>query len=180
MGENEPQALVLQDHKTWYLSVHMHACMISFAWISKSSLLYACHGNNVGHSLANQIPWHTPCLAFHKPFEPNPQPFGHKPWPRIGIFLPLPLEERVEGSPKKKFHLLLNCECASKKQKKKRKSPIKDWRKGKRENPQSKIEGKQEKEKIPDQRSEESKREIDRKVVGLDNVQSCYKQERNE
>jgi len=67
-----------------------------------------------------------------------------------------------------------------KKQKKKRKSPIKDWRKGKRENPQSKIEGKQEKEKIPDQRSEESKREIDRKVVGLDNVQSCYKQERNE
>ena len=74
--------------------------------------------------------------------------------------------------PKKKFHLLLSCECASKikrkrenprskiggKQKKKRKPPIKDWRKARK------------RKKISDQRSKERKREIYRKIIGPDNV----------
>ena len=42
----------------------------------------------------------------------------------------------MKGSPKKKFHLLLSCECASKS-------------KGKRENFQSKIGGKKKKKKFP-------------------------------
>ena len=54
-------------------------------------------------------------------------------------------------------------------QKEKEKEKIHDQRleegKRKRENPRSKIGGKQEKEKILDQRSEERKREIYRKVI---------------
>ena len=77
-----------------------------------------------------------------------------------------------------------------KKQKKKRKSPIKDWRKAKK---------KKKKRKFPDQRLEESerkKKKISRSKIGrkqkqniqkgrwtrqcLNNVQNCHKQERKE
>jgi len=75
-------------------------------------------------------------------------------------FYPYPQKKEQEALPKKKFHLLLSYECASEskrkrenprskiggKQRKKRKFPIKDWKKSKR------------KEKIPNQRLEKSKR----------------------
>ena len=78
--------------------------------------------------------------------------FGHKTWPG-SEFLPLPLEERTEGSPQKKLLLPSGYKCASKEKERK------------------------EKRKSTNQRLKESKRKIEKerkenteRFFGLDNV----------
>ena len=122
--------------------------------ISKSSLLHVCHGNNVGHPL---YPWtggQTNTLTYIM----SSRSTSLEPKSQLTINLDpgwecpsLPSEENKEKKvPNQRL-----------KESKRRKFPIKDWKKTK-----------EKKRKIPNQRSKENKRNW--------TIQNCHKQTRKE
>ena len=103
----------------------------------------------------NQFPDIHHVQPFYKPFEPESQPF-HPPWPGKGNFA-LALRRRNKRiSPRKKIHSLLSYKCASREE-----FSIKDQKKAKEKKnipDQDRKKAKKKREKIPDQRSEESEK----------------------
>ena len=128
---------MLHDHNTWRWSVHMGACMISFAWISNHH--YYMHVMEIIwviplflNSFAKQISWLTSCLAFRKPF-----------WAKLDSsdikldqdrnFYPYPWKKGQKDLPKRSFFCprVINVLQKKRKEKRNENQPIKDWRKAK-------------------------------------------------
>ena len=101
------------------------------------------------------------CFISLSPFEPKPQSFDHKPWPRIRTFT-LALDKKKRRRSQKEVSFTVKLWRCLEEQKKKRKFLIKDWREAKR------------KKKVSDQRLEESKRKTYRNVVWPNNVWIMY------